>query len=116
MGFKRAMLYYYKNDDVDVTCLQHMLLSVGKANGLRGVVRQLEFGGNRYFVVIEGWDYHVDRFLTFLDLSQAGLGTYNRVRKVAVPSFGDMRFPDRFIYVRAKRDCERKAKPVPGKN
>ena len=103
MGFRRAMFYFNKTDDVTVKCLEHMLVSVGKSNGLRGVVRQLEFGGSRYFIAVEGWDYHVDRYLSFLELSQAGLGTFHRVRKIDVASYSGMRFPDRFIYVSAKR-------------
>ncbi len=102
MGFKRSMLYFTQAAGVDIACLEHMLTAVGKSYGLRGVVRQLQIEGKVFFVVAEGWDYHVDRYLTFLKLSQAALGTYDRVRKINVSSYNDMRFPDRFIFVRAK--------------
>ncbi len=102
MGYKRAMFYFRQHDGVDIACLEHMLTTVGKSYGLRGVVRQLQFEGDAYFVVIEGWDYHVDRYLLFLDLSQAGLGVHYRIRKINVSAYSDMKFPDRFIFVRAK--------------
>ena len=107
MGFMRAMFYFWKADDCDIKCLDHMLITVGKSYGLRGVVRQLEFGGSRYFIVIEGWDFHVDRYMSFLELSQSAVGTVTRVRKVPVPFYSNMRFPDRFIFVLGKRDADK---------
>ena len=107
MGFRRATFYVSQAAGVSVSCLEHMLTVVGRSCDLRGIVRQLEFGGDQYFVVVEGWDYHVDRYITFVEISHAALGTVRRVRRIELEQMGDMRLRDKFVFIAAKkRDSE----------
>ena len=118
MGFMRATFYLKKAAGASLSCLEHMLTVVGRSCDLRGIVRQLDFEGDEFFVVLEGWDYHVDRYIAFVEISHAALGSIRRVRRIAL-SLGDMRLRDKFSFVRAKKsDSEPLVhrKPDPGES
>ncbi len=103
MGFRRATFYLDKDAATSVENLEHILTRVGKSFDLRGIVRQQKFEGSQFYVAVEGWDYHVDRFIKFIETGYAAIGSIYRIRRVSLKSLSEMRIPDRFVLVEAKR-------------
>ncbi len=70
-----------------------IVVKVGKGCGLRGIARQLEHRGDRYYFLVEGYDYQVRDYVAFFRTGSPAFGDILHVRTTYVNSVSDWKLP-----------------------
>ncbi len=81
----------------------NIVVRVGKSLGLRGIARQLEYHGDMYYVMVEGYDFQVREYVQFFKTGYDAIGQISRVRTTPIPTIADMKLPPGFWCVQAPR-------------
>ncbi len=89
------------DDDMVEEVFSNIVVRVGKSLGLRGIARQLEYRGDMYYVMVEGYDYQTREYVQFFKTGYDAIGEISRVRNYSLPTIGDMKLPRGFWCVQA---------------
>ncbi len=98
---RRSSFTVILDDEMCEDLFHRLVVRVGKGCGLRGIGRQLEHRGDRYYFVVEGYDYQVRDYISFFRTGQPVFGDLSYVRSTYVNSISEWKLPDGFWCVYA---------------
>ncbi len=99
--FRRTTFFVILDDYMSEELFHRMVVKVGKGCGLRGIARQLEYRGDRYYFLVEGYDYQVREYVAFFRTGSPAFGDVSRIRNTYVTSISEWKLPDGFWCVYA---------------